>query len=86
MILNFNRAPEVNDMSKHCKSCKHCLTTEGDFVPYGSTFVQLPNSYECTHEEAEELSLDEYVALLELGDSGDCHLYEEALQGDEFVW
>ena len=37
-----------------CESCQYLDVLSGDWVPYGSTNVQLPDQWECSADWAEE--------------------------------
>jgi hypothetical protein len=46
-------------MCDDCNYCRHLIHEAGDMVPYGDTYVYLPEGYYCDSEE-------------ELDDEGNC--------------
>lgn len=49
-------------------NCKYAEISQGDMVPYGSTSVRLPDTFECMHPDAEEFFENDCVG---------CPFYDE---------
>ena len=77
--------PKQVDFEKHqpplCKSCQHLLILSGDWVPYGSTNVQLPDTWDCDAEwedgDLEDQMGNDIIEQLFLGKELSCPHYLE---------
>ena len=63
------------DFEINCYNCKHIVVESGDWVPYGSTNVQLPTSEYCNHPITEEMT-EEQFGCFSRRNHKDCYYWE----------
>lgn len=62
---------------RKCETCVYSDSVGGDWVPYGSTYIQTPYGIVCTHEDMEDID-----NTYEITNEGkDCQLWEVRIGG-----